>query len=243
MALTCAQIVDLASQMAKTPGMHVQAGKLFNAILQDLAQDYRFEASQGFFTITFNPGLVSPAPSVAGCGPYPLPADFLRMEYGDFWWELLGVPYFPVAIDLQQFDAQVQMAGLNSYPYFYATDLSTSPPGLYIYPPPSGAFPAYGRYAKQQPDVVTPETDTTVPWFPNTNYLITRLAGEMMKISGDSRMQVFLGDGPEGAGGMLSKFMKMEGDKGTRAQVIKLDQRRFGRNFSRLPNTKTVGWT
>src|SRR5574337_1109250 len=172
MSLQAQEIVARACQIAKCPGYTTQAGQLLNVVLQELAQTYDFDVAQGFFQFTFNPTLNNTINNnvVVGSGPYNLPTDFLRCEPDDFWYMISGVPYFPVPIDLNEFDATVQQAGLQSYPYWYAIDVSLSPPGLYIYPPPSGAFPATMRYRKQLSDIATPETSSTVPWFPNQNY-------------------------------------------------------------------------
>ena len=52
MALTAAQIVTLACQIAKTQGMTAQAGQKLNAILQELCQTYDLSAAR--LTTTFN---------------------------------------------------------------------------------------------------------------------------------------------------------------------------------------------
>jgi hypothetical protein len=242
--LTFLQIVTLACQIAKVPGFTSQAGLMFNAVLEELAQTYDFEATQKFTTFNFNTSLAPNAgsPVVQGSGPYPLPADFLRAEFGDVFWTLLGVPYPMIAVDLVEFDMTVQQAGLQAYPYFYAVDMSTTPPGMYVYVPPSGNYPVYVRYKSQMPATTSPETSTATPWFPSSTYLYTRLAGEMMKIADDARYTSFLGKGPEGAQGILSRILPMIDNPETRAKTVKLDRRRFGRAFSSLNNTKTIGW-
>ena len=99
--LTSAQIVTLATQIAKVPGMVSQAGMLLNMVLADLCQTYDFEVARGNFNFNFNPGLIAPPPTnvTPGGGPYPLPADFLRMNKGDCYWTLLGVaPGTPVSL-------------------------------------------------------------------------------------------------------------------------------------------------
>ena len=92
------------------------------------------------------------------------------------------------------------------------------------------------------PDITTPETSSTVPWFPNQSYLITRLAGELMRATDDTRMADYLGDGPEGAGGILTRYLKMRDDKQDRVQTVKLDRGRFGRGTNNLPMSKFIGW-
>lgn len=251
MPLSAAQIVTQATLIAKCPGYIQLAGQLLNAALSDLCQTYDFEVARGTFYFNFQPGLIAPVGnSIFGSGPYPLPADYLRAQKDGVFWTLLGVPYFLTSCDISEFDMQVQQAGVQSYPYLYATDLSLSDeaangdatPVMYVYSPPSGAYPVTVRYYRQMPDIATPETSATVPWFPNQQYLITRLAGELMRITGDDRQAQFLGEGPDGAQGILRRYLELKDDRSSRAQRITLDRRRFGRNWSRLPNSKTVGW-
>jgi len=244
--LQAQQIVALACQAAGAPGYTAQAGQLLNVILQELCQTYDFQSAKKFFTFNFQPGLASSAPYIGGSGPYPLPADFLRCK-GDksVWWELLGVPYPMIPIDQSEMDMTVQQAGLNDYPYWFCTDTSlndNATPVAYVYPPPSGAFPVFVRHYSQMADIAAPETSTVVPWFSNTQYLRTRLTGEIMAITDDERAVAYLGDSDMGAQGILSRYMKMEGDKENRAQTVSLDRRTFRGSFNRLRNTKTIGW-
>ncbi len=254
MSLSAAQLVSVACQIAKAPGYTTQAGQLLNMILGDLCQTYDFEVAKRLFTFNFQPGLQAQVgPSIYGSGPYPLPVDFLRCANDDaVWWTLLGVTYFLTPIDLSEFDAAVQQAGVQSYPYWMAIDMSpldaaqqgvaNDPPLAYVYPPPSGAYPVFVRYYSQMPDITAPETSNAVPWFPNQAYLKTRLAGEIMQITDDERAPAFLGEGPDGAQGILTRYLKLKDNQSNRAQTVKLDKRRFGRRFSTLKNTKTVGW-
>jgi hypothetical protein len=147
-----------------------------------------------------------------------------------------------ISIDIEEFDNTVQQAGLQSYPYYYTVDMQRTPPGLVVYPPPSGNYSCSIRYFSQMPDIDTPETSDDIPWFVNQTYLRTRLAGELMKITDDTRADAFLGEGPSGAQGILNRYLKLVNDKSSRSQMVKLDRRLFGNPFNRLPNTKTVGW-
>jgi hypothetical protein len=247
MALTAAQIVALANQDASTQGYTSQAGELLNVILQELCQNYDLDDARGTYVFTFNPGQATDPtlyPNVSpGGGPYALPSDFLRMvDDKDATWYNQGVPYPMIPCDLSEYDNLVQQAGQQAYPYIFATDTSQSPPNLLVWPPPSGAYQCLIRYRRQMPDITTPESSSTVPWFRNTQYLRTRLAGEMMKIADDDRWEKFLGDGPSGAQGILLRYLRMAGDKNDRAQEAKLDRRRFHGSMRNLPNTKTIGW-
>jgi hypothetical protein len=246
MAQSAATIISTACQIAKCPGYTTQAGNLLNVILAELCETYDFEAAKKTFYFNFNPGLVAVVGnSIYGSGPYPLPADYLRAIKGEVFWTLQGVVYDMIPCDLAEFDHMVQQAGIQSYPYIFATDLSlndNATPVAYVYSPPSGAYPVTVRYYSQMADITTPATNTSPPWFANQNYLITRLAGELMKITGDDRMSTFLGEGPEGAQGILDRYLKLKDDNSDRAKFITLDRRQFGRRYDGLPNTKTIGW-
>lgn len=244
MALTCAQIVTLALQIAKVPGYTSQGGQMLNMILQDLAQTYDFDVAKGFFQFPFVPGLIGTVNNnvTAGSGPYNMPADYLRADIDDVFWTLQGVPYPMIPVDIAEYDWMVQQSGNNAYPYLFTVDMSLSPPGMYVWPAPSGAYQVTVRYRRQMADIATPETSATIPWFPNTGYLITRLAGEMCKITNDDRWVQLLGDGAQGSEGILRKYLMLKDDSSDRAQTVKRDRRRFGTNVSTLPNTKQIGW-
>ncbi len=246
MALTYQQICVLATQDAKCPGFMSQAGQLLQMILEDLNQTYDLDVAKKTFYFNFNPGLTaSQGNSIYGSGPYPLPADYLRAIEGEVFWTLQGVVYDMIPVDLAEFDHLVQQPGIQSYPYVFATDLSLSDnptPVMYVYAPPSGAYPVTVRYYSQMADVENPQTSTAVPWFPNSAYLRRRLAGELMGLTGDDRADAWLGEGPMGAQGILSRYLKLKDDSSNRAKTIKLDRRQFGRAYNTLPNTKLIGW-
>ena len=115
-------------------------------------------------------------------------------------------------------------------------------PVLYVWPPASGSYPLTIRYQPQMPDIATPETSTDVPWFPNQKYLINRLAGELMMLTDDDRATAYLGNNPQGAEGILTKYLKMKDDGEGHAHRVQLDRRYFGSRFNKLPNTKLIGW-
>lgn len=252
MAQDAQTICTLARQIAKCPGYTSQSGQLLNVILQELAQDYDFDIIRKTHSSTFVTGSVSGPGNqyIAGCGPNPMPSDYLRAENNEVIWYLQGVRYVIVIVDQAEFDRLTQTAGFNSYPTVGYVDMapvaSGNVPNLYVWVPASGAYAFTVRYFPQMPDITAPETSSTVPWFPNQSYLITRLAGELMRLTNDDRAQAYLGDNEEngmiGAGAILSKYLKMKDDPEGRVETVKLDRRRFGRNFSSLPDTKIVGW-
>lgn len=248
MALTAAQIVALSCQDAHVPGFTAQAGEFLNMILGDLCRTYDFELAAKTYYGNFNPGLSAQVGnSLYGSGPYSLPADFLRMK-DDFaaFWTLLGVVYPMIPCDLSEFDLLVQQAGTQSYPYIIATDMSGgdetaqggSTPEFYVYSPPSGNYPFTIRYYSQMPDIVTPETSATIPWFPHQGYLRKKLTAALMGIADDDREATWQNQ----ADNMLGEYLKLKDNRSNRATTVKLDRRRFGRSYSSLPNTKTIGW-
>lgn len=243
MALTSAQIVALACQDAAAPGYTAQAGQLLNVVLQNLCENWNFDAAKGTTVFNFNASVqTNPLlyPNVQpGGGPYPLPADFLRMvDDKDATWYLNGVAYPMIPCDLSEYDNMVMTAGFQSYPYIFATDVSQQPANLLVWPPASGAYQCMIRYYRLMPDIATPETSSAIPWFRNTNYLRVQLAAELMGITDDTRRNEWL----ERATSILQAYLKLKDDNSDRAIEVKLDRRRFRPNFSRLPNTKQVGW-
>lgn len=239
-ALTTLEIVTIACQIAKVPGYTTQALQLLNSVLQELSQDYDFLVIRKSYTFTFST-TASGNGYAAGSGPNPMPTDFLRLHRNGSFYQISQVPYQLIGVEQEQFDRFVQQPGLASYPYFAYVDVSSSPMGLYVWPPASGAYPATVRYQPKQDFI----TDTsTVPWFPNSTYLYTRVAGELMKIANDDRWTAFLSsaDNSGGAGDLLNQYMKMKDDPQTAVKTVELDRRRFGNTLSNLKNTKTIGW-
>lgn len=241
MTQTAAQICTLARQIAKVPGFAEQSGQFLNLVLSDLCQNYNLEINR--VTDTFNMNTTMPA---TGAPTNALSANFLRSNKDDVFYTISGVPYFPVQDDQAQFDAHVLTAGLQSYPYYFFVDTSATPNTIAFWPPPSGAYAATVRYFKQRDDITTPESSSTVPWFPNANYLVTAVAGMLMRISDDERAEAFLSDDEEkssqGAGVILRRYLKMVGDSSSRVNTVTLDRRLFNNNCNRLKNTKNIGW-
>ena len=215
---------------------------MLNVILAELCQTYSFDAAFTTTTVALTTGGGLPPTPGQGSGPYNLPSDYLRMAGNECWYYVNQTPYVMVSIDLSEFDALVQQAGISNYPEYFATDMSQSPPYLYVWPPSGGSYTLNIRYYRQMADIATPESSSTIPWFPQQNYLITRLAGEVMKITDDERSASFLGEGPSGAQGILTRYLKLDEDDEGRAKTVKLDRRRFGTAFNRTKNTKLSGW-
>jgi hypothetical protein len=240
--MTASQIITQAMQIARVPansGYSVQAGLLLNQILTSLTQEYDLAVALGSGSVTVTPS--GPSEAVPSTGPYSLPSDFLRMASRDVRYLINQIPYVLTQVTLAQFDAFINQIGVSSYPRYYATDVSSSPPSFFVYPPPILQFDVLFHYYHAMPEIVQPETSAVVPWFPNQNYLLARLAGELMRITGDPRADSFLGDGPSGAIGILRRWLNLQGDKEDTAKVALLDPRWFGRGSRGLPPSRITG--
>lgn len=252
MPLSAAQIITLACQDAKTPGMTAQAGQRLNAILQELCMTYDFDAARGYTTIQFNVGQAGG--TNLGTGPYLLPADYLRTEQGKQFYSVNFQPYMMSRIELWEYDLLTQQPGFLDFPRNFTVDMATAAPQVpggqpqeFVWPPPSISAAVVIRYFRLMPDINQPQSSNVVPWFPYQKYLITRLTGEMMQTSDDERAAGFLTDkeeiNPQGAGVLLRKYLSLKDDPEGRAKVVELDRRRFGiSRWDRLPSTKTIGW-
>ena len=240
MALTAAQIINLSCQIANVPGFTAQALQLLNAVLQELDQDYDFQVIRKSFNFNFST-TASGLGYAPGSGPNPMPADFLRLHRTGAFYQIFQVPYKLIGVTQEEFDTFVQQPGLASYPYLAYVDVASVPMGLYVWPPASGNYPATVRYNPIMPDI----TDTTqVPWFPNSAYLYTRVAGELFKLADDDRWPAFLSDQPGsgGSGDMLRKYLTMKDDPATAPKSVTLDRRIFKAPIATLRSTKTIGW-
>jgi hypothetical protein len=256
MPLSASQIVSMASQIARCPGMIQLAGQRLNAILSDLCQTYDFDLARQSFAFTFNPSQINSQ----GQAYQNLPANYLRGIRNGSYYIIDGVPYPMIPCDqVEEYNMLVEQAGLANFPVFYATDMSltgnsnsssgtggAAVPVALFWQVPSGAYQAFIYFFAQMPDIATPETSATVPWFPMQNYLIQELAGRMCQITDDERADALLSSDedryPQGSAVLLRKYLMMKDDKGTRVKQVQLDRRRFGSSFDRLRNTKSIGW-
>ena len=243
MALQAQQIVSLACQIAKCPGYTSQAGQFLNNLLQSLAQNYDFDVIRKSFQFNFNTTATGNG-YVAGCGPNPMPNDFLRAHKKGAFYMISGVPYTMIGYEQNEFDQFVQQAGNQAYPYAFYIDVASTPMNLYCWVPAAGAYPATGRYNPQVPDITTPETSTTIPWFPNTDFLINATSSALMGITNDDRRQPGGAFSIEQLDLQLAKYLKMKDDpESAGTKRVTLDRRFFGGSmWSRLPNTKQIGW-
>ena len=124
--LTAAQIVSLACQTAKVPGYTAQGGQFLNLALANLCQNYDLDAAKLALNLTMPNATrqIGNLNAALASGPVFLPPDYLRAKIGDVMWFNAGLPIYMTPIDLAQFDLLPQMAGLMSFPTFWATDVS-----------------------------------------------------------------------------------------------------------------------
>jgi len=235
-ALQAQQLVNLACQIAKTPAYVLQAGQFLNMMLSDLAQLNDFELSRGLWQIdTGAPTGFSPT---TGQPYFNLASDHLRVLKDGVFYLISGVPYTLIQYSLSDFDQLIVTQGFTSQIVFYAVDDSFSPPQMYFWPPPNASYQVDVRYAKLRPDIATPETSTTVPWFPEQNYLLDELTARMMAVANDDRMDSF----HKKAADILRKWLTIQRDNESYVNTVTLDRRKFSTPFSQLKNTKQVGF-
>jgi hypothetical protein len=121
-----------------------------------------------------------------------------------------------------------------------------NPPLAYVWPPAGGAYPAMARYYSRMQPITTPESSDVIPWFPNTDFLLRELTGQLMFLTGDDRWQATLSDNadtnPGGSRVILTRYLKLQNDTDNRAKKVQLDARRFGYWRSQLPPSKILGY-
>ena len=227
MALQAQQIVALALSAGRgTSGYTAQAGQFLNLILSYLAQTYDFDECRKLATLTLSGSSAS----------YSLPADYLRAR--EVFYYVGGTPFYLNQIPLEEYDQLFNGAGINNYPEQYATQIEASPtPLIYFWPPPNLSLSVSVRYQAQPSDILTPESSSTIPWFPNQQYLVKRLTADIAMLTDDTRHQTLLSE----AAAILDRFLMIDDDKSNYSQQVQLDRRRF-RNINNLKPTKVTGF-
>jgi hypothetical protein len=236
MALQASQLVTLATQIGKGPKYLSQTGQFLNLILSDLAQLNDFELSRALIQI--NTAIPAGVSIVTGQSYFNLAADHLRVLQDGVFYFINGVPYQMIEQPLSEFDQLVVTAGFTSQMYYYAVDDSQTPPQIYFWPPPNGAYIVNVRYARLRPDITTPETSSTVPWFPEQVYLLKRLSAFVCNLTNDDRAPRF----DKEAEDILRNWLPLQRDAESYIRTVQLDRRRFSTPYSSLKNTKTVGF-
>lgn len=256
MPLTASVICARAREIARCPGFTLQSGQFLNAILSDLCQQYDFDVTRQVFAFNMNPSALNSQQQ----NYQNLPANYLRGIRNGSYYIIDGVRYPMIPCDfVEEYNMLVEQAGLSNFPVYYATDMSltgtsNSPTGsggalvpvALFWEQTSGTYQSFIYYYSQMPDIATPETSTIVPWFPNQMFLITELAGRLCQETDDERADALLSSDedryPQGSRVELRRYLLLKDDKSTRVQQVQLDRRRFGASYSRLKNTKQIGW-
>jgi hypothetical protein len=224
MAITSAQIVADACQIAKCPGYTAQAGRALNLTLSDLVLHRNLKVNLITSTINIPPN---------SFGPFNLEPNYLRTY--DMFYTVSGTPYFLNPCSLKEIDSENYQSGISNYPYEWATDLSGVPANgygkLYIYPASSSGQAVTHRYYNQQPDIASPEASNSVPWFSDQDYLIQAVAMRLMRITDDERYERFVMMCDK----MLEQHLLTEGDEQQVVKEVILDPRRFRVNGSNRP--------
>lgn len=219
MALTNAQIIARACTIAKAPGYAVQAGIYLNMLLASLCQEYDFDYIKKTQTISFT--------GVAG---YNLNSDHLRTK--EVFYSVNGNPFYLFQIPIETYHTLFTGPGVSNYPNKYAVDVSTTPHTILFYPPPSITQDVTVNYYPQKADITTPETDTGTAWFLNQEYLIRKVAANLMLETDDARQPLFEMQAEK----MLEKILTMQDDKEGFSETIKLSRERFRTGQNQNPN-------
>lgn len=219
MALTAAQIITRACTIAKTPGYAVQAGIYLNMLLASLCQEYDFDYIKKTQTIPLTASFT-----------YALNADHLRTR--EVFYNVNGNPFYLFQIPIETYHSLFNGPGVSNYPNKYAIDVSTSPHTFLPYPPPSITQDVTLNYYPQMADITTPESSSTVPWFLNQEYLIRKVAANLMLETDDARQPLFEAQAEK----MLEKILTMQDDKEGFSETIKLSRERFRTGQNQNPN-------
>lgn len=220
MPLTASQIVSYALQIAKCPGFTSQGGQSLNLVLQDLwlIRDLKVNRVTSQIVVQANSN-----------GPFNLESNYARTY--DLFFSQNNLPYFLHPISMEEYDQEFKDPSIANYPYEFATDLSPVASGgvglLYIYPQSSGQITLTHRYMVRQPDIVAPETSSTVPWFDHTDYLVHATAARLMRITDDDRLDRFLAESEKM---LLPYLINADGDEQKVVKSVSLDPRRFHTN-------------
>ena len=219
MALTNAQIIARACTIAKAPGYAVQAGQYLNILLSTLCQTYDFDFIKKTQIVP-----------LTGAFGYDLNADNLRTK--EAYYLVNGEPFYMFQIPIETYHQLFVGPGVSNYPNKFTVDVSVSPKQFLPYPPPSISQLVTIKYFPQMPDIASPESDTGTCWFINQEYLICKVAADVMMETDDDRQQAFEARAEK----MLLKFLDLADDKEGYARTIKLSRERFRTTNNQNPN-------
>ena len=222
--LTASEIINLAVQIAKVPGMTTQAGQFLNTRLLQLALEQDMDIIRRTSTINVLTGQVA----------YDLPPNYLRMR--EAFYNINGSVFWLINVSLETYDQLNTNPGLTDYPYYYATDIGQTPPQLLLYPPPSLGFTLNIRYMDNLVEIDDPVNSMVIPWFQDQALLINLVAESLMSISDDTRVEMLYRQNDD----KFRRWIQMSNDKENRATVVKKDEATF-RSIRRVRPTKLQG--
>ncbi|MES2730028.1 MAG: hypothetical protein V4621_08060 [Pseudomonadota bacterium] len=222
--LTASEIINLAVQVAKVPGMTTQAGQFMNARLLQLALDQDMDIIRRTTTVNV----------ITGQAAYDLPVNYLRMR--EAFYNINGSVFWLIQLALKDYDQLNTNPGLTDYPYYYSTDIGTTPPTLLLYPPPSLAFPLTIRYMDSLVEIVDPPNSQVIPWFQDQSLLIDMVSENLMNISDDTRVDAMFAKNDD----KFRRLIQMSNDHQNRATVVEKDPRAF-RSVRQVRPTKLQG--
>jgi hypothetical protein len=232
MSMTASQIVAKACKIAKCPGYIIDGGQELNLALGDLVMHRNLKVN-----------LVKESISVSAYnfGPFSLASGYLR-TYDLFFKDALSAQtYFLEPCSMRQYDNENMSLGVGAFPYEWATDLSPVASGgvglMYIYPASNVKITLTHRYYLDQPDIASPESSATVPWFEDSDYLVMATAARLMRITDDDRRPAFIMECEQ----MIKQHLMTEGDEQQVVKEVRLDPRRFRVNGTLKP-TKQDPW-
>jgi hypothetical protein len=221
--LTAQQLITYALQIAKAPGYTQQASDLLNARLSTLARTYDLDLL-----------LVTTQFSVpAGVQNSPLPTDYVRGH--ELWYYIGGLPQTLRQIGLPDYDRLNTGSVAMAYPTMWTSNPASGL--LHLYPMPNTSIAFTLRYWSQPADIASPATSSVVPWFPDSDYLLTALAADVMRLTDDTRQLQYAQE----AQGKLQAFLKMQGDRENHARTVKLGNS-FSGGGGKLPPSKLTGF-
>lgn len=227
MTISAQQIVNDACQISKAPGFTAQGGRSLNLVLNDLClhRDLKMLRTQESISV-----------GAGSNGPFNLPANYLRTY--DLFFTVNNFPFFLNPMTQEQYDQMIKDPSIANYPAWYTTDLSAeqvagSQPTIQIWPQSNSAISLTHRYMINMADIATPESSSTVPWFPDQEYLKKATALKLMDYTDDERAERFRKECEE----MLRTHLIMEGDEQKTVKSIRLDPARF-RIYNRIRPTK-----
>lgn len=229
--LTAAEIVTKACGIAKCPGFTQQGGQDLNLTLNDLCLHRDLKMLRETESITVQIGVN---------GPFSLPANYLRTY--DLFYTVNNFPYFLFPLGQDEYDALFKDPSIANYPYCFTTDLTnqqTQGQGeLFIFPQSTSALALTHRYMVNMPDIATPESSTSVPWFQDQDYLVTATAMRLMRLTDDGRYNEFV----QNSEALLKiHLIQGDGDEQKVVKKIRLDPQTFHTNRSLRP-TKLNPW-